>query len=147
MNTRPFVTVVILFLVAAALSTIFAILNKLPYEVDGTGNPETVAVDSISHGTAISPPLSVLVIFAVLTALALRPNWLGLVGLVGNLLLAVLFLVAGLAEPILRRTLQAPSMSLVGIVTIGLSALNFFLVLMILIHDVKGLIARRRASA
>ncbi len=147
MNKQPLVTVVVLFLIAAALSTIFAIVNKLPYEFGGTGNPETVAVDSINHGTAISPPLTTLVIFAVLTALTLRQNWLGVVGLVGNLLLAILFLVAGLAEPILRRTLQAPSMSLVGVVTIGLSALNFFLLLMILIYDVKGLMARRRASA
>jgi len=86
MSTRPLVTVVVLFLIATAFSTIFAILNKLPYEFGGTGNPETVAVDSISHGTAISPPLTALVIFAALTALPFRRGWLGIVGLVGDML-------------------------------------------------------------
>lgn len=110
-------------------------------------NLETVAVDSISHGTAISPPLTTLVIFVALTALSLRLIWLGVVGLVGNLLLGILFLVAGLGEPIIRRILQAPSFGLVGAVTIGLSAITFFLLLIILIYDMKGLIARWHASA
>ena len=126
MSTRPLVTVVVLILIAATFSTIFAILNKLPYEFGGTGNPETVAVDSISHGTAISPPLTALAIFVALTALSLRRNWLGVVGLVGNLLLAILFIVAGFGEPIIRRILQAPSFNLVGAVTIGLSAITVF---------------------
>jgi len=146
MSTRPLVTVVVLFLIATAFSTIFAILNKLPYEFGGTGNPETVAVDSISHGTAISPPLTALVIFAALTALTFRRGWLGIVGLVGDMLLTVLFLVAGLAEPIIRRTLQAPSLGVAGVATIGLSAVNIVLLLLLLFFGVKELRARRQQA-
>jgi len=146
MSTRPLVTVVVLFLIATAFSTIFAILNKLPYEFGGTGNPETVAVDSISHGTAISPPLTALVIFAALTALTFRRGWLGIVGLVGDMLLTVLFLVAGLAEPIIRRTLQAPSLGVAGVATIGLSAVNIVLLLLLLFFGVKELRTRRQQA-
>jgi len=54
--------------------------------------------------------------------------------------------VAGLAEPIIRRTLQAPSLGVAGVATIGLSAVNIVLLLLLLFFGVKELRARRQQA-
>ena len=108
-------------LIYSMISTVFAILNKLPYEFGGTGSPDTVAADSLTHGTAISPPITVLILLAVLAILTSRRGWIGTVAIIGVILLAILFLVAGLGEPIIWRTLQARTFGMFEFAVLGLS--------------------------
>ena len=143
---RPLFTISILLLIYSAISTVIAILNKLPYEFGGTGNPNTVAADSLTHGTTISPPLIALVILAVFTTLTLRRGWLGVVGVVGVTLFALLFLIAGLGEPIIWRTLRAGRFGIVEIVLLALTGAGFMLSLWMLFFSARELINRRQAQ-
>ena len=143
---RPLITIIMFLLIYSMISTVFAILNKLPYEFGGTGSPDTVAADSLTHGTAISPPITVLILLAVLAILTSRRGWIGTVAIIGVILLAILFLVAGLGEPIIWRTLQARTFGMFEFAVLGLSLVGFILSLCTLIFGYRELIERRRAQ-
>ena len=144
MEKRPLTIVTVLLIVFAGLSTIFAIANKLPYEFGGTGDPNTVVADSITHGTAMSPPITVLILLVILAILTLRRGWLGIVGILGAMLLAILFLVAGLAEPIIWRTLQVRTFGVFEFLILALSVAGFTLSLCMLIFGYTELLKRRQ---
>jgi len=136
---------VALFLLGVmVVSTIVAIINKLPYEVGGTGDPNTVAADFITRGTAISPPLLILLVLLLCAGLTLRRDWIATVGVVGIILIGVLALVAGLQEPIVWRTLQAPAFGLFEIGILVLESLSLLLALAMIVFGVLTLIERNR---
>jgi len=136
--------VVLLVLGVMGVSTVFAIINKLPYEVGGTGDPNTVAADFITRGTAISPPLFILLVLLLCAGLTLRRGWVGTVGVVGIILLGILALVAGLQEPIVWRTLQAPVFGVFEIGILVLESLSLLLALAMIVFGVLTLIERNR---
>jgi len=65
------------------------------------GDPDDVSGEWVTRGTLFTPPLALLLVQAALTALALvrRRVW-QIVAAVGLALLGVVYLVAGLAEPL-----------------------------------------------
>jgi hypothetical protein len=136
--------VVLLVLGVMGISTMFAIINKLPYEVGGTGDPNTVAADFITRGTAISPPLFILLVLLLFAALTLRRGWVGTVGVMGIILLGVVAVVAGLQEPIVWRTLQASAFGVFEIGIIVLESLSLVLALTMIVCGVLALIERNR---
>jgi len=85
-----------------ALTTI-GISRSLPHEVGGIGSRLTVAADAWASGSAVSPPLVLLVVVAILAAIAMREtrggaraaSWLAVLASVG--------IVAGLMEPVQQR--------------------------------------------
>lgn len=85
--------------------TAVGISRALPYEVGGIGDRSSVAADVWAHGSAVSPPLVMLVIVGLLAAIAARPgrggaraaSWLAVLGSVG--------IVAGAMEPVQGRIL------------------------------------------
>jgi hypothetical protein len=87
-----------------ALTTI-GINRGLPHEVGGIGSRLTVAVDAWASGSAVSPPLVLLTVVAILAAIAVREtrggaraaSWLAVIASIG--------IVAGLMEPVQQRVL------------------------------------------
>ena len=95
----PSVWAAIALLAWSLLATVVAIVEKLPYEFGGRGDPDTVAGDSITSGTALSAPLTALGVLVLATALAAASN--RRMRTTGRLLfafLAVVFTIAGLGE-------------------------------------------------
>ena len=87
-----------------ALTTV-GISRGLPHEVGGIGSSLTVAADAWASGSAVSPPLVLLVAVALLTVIAVREtrggaraaSWLAVLASVG--------IAAGLMEPVQQRVL------------------------------------------
>lgn len=100
-----------------ALTTI-GISRSLPHEVGGIGSRLTVAADAWASGSAVSPPLVLLVAVAILAAIAMREtrggaraaSWLAVLASVG--------IVAGLMEPVQQRIVlfQQPDLLVAGLV-------------------------------
>jgi hypothetical protein len=93
------------------VDTIVAVWRKHPYGPYafgsfGQGNPNDVLGDFMhGNGTALSPPLYLMVLFTLLVLLAGRRNRTGTLGVAGLGLLAVLFFGGYLIEPITPRVL------------------------------------------
>jgi hypothetical protein len=81
--------------------TVVAIDHGWAAELGKVGDPDDVSGEWISRGTLFTPPLAPLLAQAALTALALvrRRVWQIVAG-AGLAILGVLYLVAGLAEPV-----------------------------------------------
>ena len=103
-HTRHAAIATIAIAFGLALTTI-GINRGLPHEVGGIGSRLTVAADAWAAGTAISPPLVLLTVVAILAAIAVREtrggaraaSWLAVLASVG--------IVAGLMEPVQQRVL------------------------------------------
>jgi hypothetical protein len=87
-----------------------------------------------------------LVVLAALTALELRRGWFGILGIIGVTLLMILFLIAGLAEPIVWRILRAGTFGILEFAVLGLSVAGIILSLCILFFSAKELIQRRQVQ-
>jgi hypothetical protein len=120
--SRATVPVAVVFFALQAIGTIVATLNKLPYEVGGQGDPDTVARDFlIGGGTALSGPLPVLILLAFLIWLGRRHSGWGMVGLIGTVLLGVVAGVFGAQEPIAARMLQESRFGLLEATVVSVS--------------------------
>jgi hypothetical protein len=103
-HTRHASIATIAIALGLALTTV-GISRALPHEVGGLGSKLTVAADAWASGSAVSPPLVLLVAVALLAAIAMRPTrggarsarWLAVLASVG--------IVAGLMEPLQQRIL------------------------------------------
>ena len=96
---RSLLAATVLVLAVAAIGTSIAIQQGLPAEFGGRGDPDNVAGEFITRGTAMSPPLTTLLVLVGAVALCLRRDLLAKLGLVGIIVLGVLFTIGGLAEP------------------------------------------------
>jgi len=100
-----------------ALTTI-GVSRALPHEVGGIGSRLTVAADAWASGSAVSPPLVLLVAVAILAAIAMREtrggaraaSWLAVLASVG--------IIAGLMEPVQQRIVlfQQPDLLLTALI-------------------------------
>jgi hypothetical protein len=90
----------LLYISVAAIATIVAIVRNLPQDLFGMATGQSAAQEFITLGTAISPPVSVLILQLLLTFLVTSRQWWGTVGVVALGLLGILYLVAGAGEPI-----------------------------------------------
>ena len=134
-----------LFLLAQqVIATLYAMWQHLPFEVGGMGEPNQVARDAVTRGTAISAPVSVLIVFAAFTFLASRGGKVGRVGAFGLVLLAGVFLIAGIMEPILMRSLGADQIGTREIAIVVLSAAGFSAAALVGVLGVKNV--RTKAS-
>jgi hypothetical protein len=93
---------IVISLIAAAV----AIQANLPAQPlgEGSGSGKPVLQDFLfGNGTAMSPGLPWLIAQAILTVLAFRKSWWGMVGVVGLILFGLLSGVFSLTEPIVRE--------------------------------------------
>lgn len=105
MRRRLLVVAVILW-VEMWIGTAVAVDKRLPYGLGGQGDPARVWQDFVrGGGTALSPPLFIVLLFGVLTVLAAWRGRAGLVGVAGLTLLAGLAVGTILGEPLVRRVL------------------------------------------
>ncbi len=103
---RGLLAVAILLWIETWIGTAVAVHKKLPYGLGGHGRPDNVWGDFVGGGgTALSPPLAIVLLFAILILLATRRRWPGVAGMVGLTLLAILSTATILGEPLARRVL------------------------------------------
>jgi hypothetical protein len=112
-HTRHATVATIAIAFGLALTTI-GISRALPHEIGGMGSKLTVAADAWASGSAISPPLVLLVAVGLLAAIAMRETRGGVRAARWLAVLAGLGIVAGLMEPVQQRILlfQEPDLLL-----------------------------------
>jgi hypothetical protein len=96
-------------------------------------------------GTALSAPLVPLLIVAVFLVLASRRDGWRILATGGIILCSLLFVVAGVQEPILWRTLRSSSYGAIEIIVIVLGAAGNLLSILMLLFGIQELLARVKA--
>ena len=82
-TTRRLVSVAVLIFVVWVVGTVVTIVAGWAAQFGGPGNPNDVAGEFLSRGTALSPPLSVMAALVVFALLAGSRRWWGTLGVVG----------------------------------------------------------------
>jgi hypothetical protein len=106
-SRRAIISAAVLFFVLQAVGTVIAIANGWPAEAGVPGSPDRVARDFVTRGTALSGPLVVLLLLAVLIAAGRRHDRWGGVALVITIPLGAVAALMGAQEPITANVLQA----------------------------------------
>ncbi len=95
-----------LYLLCAGIGTALAVVEHLPAECGGILQGDDIVNDFVSGvGTALSPPLILLVIQVLFMILLFRNDPLKRVGASGQMVLGVLYFFGQVGEPILWRNL------------------------------------------
>ncbi|HWU57267.1 MAG TPA: hypothetical protein VN045_01010 [Microbacteriaceae bacterium] len=122
------------------LEAVVSLIARWPYQFNGPGSPDSVWQDFISNGTALAPPLVLIVVLALITWGVHRS---GTIQIVAGILLAVLALVmiVGAAGELLApASADVPrAVQLIG------GALNAALAIGLFVVTLRWLVARRRA--
>ena len=106
MNTslKWLVTASLLNLVGNSLGAVISLGQNLAADWGGSLNGQDVLRDILGFkGTALSAPLSFMLIQLVITLLALRPDRLGKIGVGGLTFIGLFYTLAQIGEPILLR--------------------------------------------
>lgn len=139
-TTRRLVSVSVLLFVVWVVGTILSVVAGWPAQFGGPGNPNNVAGEFFSRGTALSPPLSVMVALVVFTLLASSRRWWGTIGVVGLCLLAVATFVGSMGEAFAPSTPDVPRAVLVASGLLGV-----ILCPILLLTAIMELVDRARA--
>lgn len=136
---RLFMPAVLLLIVVEAVVTIAA---GWPHQFNGSGDPHRVLAEFPSSGTALAPPIFVIVLLALVAAGLQRPGTVRTVATVLTLPLAVLMAVGSAGEALAPATPDVPrSVQLVG------GGLDALLSVALLVLAVLALVEGRRAPA
>ena len=105
------------------LGTAVAVVAGWPAQLGGAGDPDRVAAEFLTRGTALSAPLGPLLVLALAVLLASRRGRAGGVGTGLLVLLGVAFVVGGLGEALAPDSADVPRAVLVtsGAVAVGLA--------------------------
>lgn len=124
MRRRRFQFACLLLVVIMVAGAAISIIAQWPAQFGGRGNPDEVASEFLSRGTALAPPLGPLLLFAAFAALARRADRWGTAAIVGAMLLSIVFIVGSLGEAFAEPTRDVPRVVLItsGIVGSLLSA-------------------------
>lgn len=117
----------ILYIMISIVATAIAISENRPAEFGGTSTNLTVVQDFLyGQGTAMSPPLYWLVIQAILTIIAPRRNFWGVIGVAGLALFGFLSGIGALGEPIIKEIFSLETFNLLkAIVQVGMIVVPF----------------------
>ncbi len=127
------------YLVSAGLGTLLAIREDLPAEFGGFLHGKDVRMDFVAGaGTALSPPLILLVVLVMFIVFLFIGNRLGKVGAAGLAVLGGCFLFGQLGEPVLWQQFTPSGFHLERLI---IAAANLFFPLQMLFF---GLWAWRR---
>jgi len=97
--------VIFALMVAAAAVSLAA---RWPYQFGGHGNRAHMLADFLQSGTALAPPLFILIIFGVSAALVRRRDSWGTAGCVLLLVLSILMLAGSAGEALAQATPDVP---------------------------------------
>jgi hypothetical protein len=129
-------------LVATALlllATALAVVAGWPAQFGGPGDRDAVAAESLTRGTALSPPAVPLLVFALAGWAAARPGRAGTAARVLLVPVALAFVVGGLGE---ARAAQTPDVPQAALLVSGASAV--VLGVLVLVLAWAALLADRR---
>jgi hypothetical protein len=113
-------------------ATVLAIVAGWPAQFGGAGDPEAVAAEFLTRGTALSPPAVPLALFVAAALLSRRRGAGGVVAIVVLMVLGVVFVVGGLGEamapatadvPVIALTASGVAAALLGVAVLVLSVL------------------------
>lgn len=92
----------------SAVGSVVSILARWPHQFGGHGNRDHMLSDFLRSGTALAPPLVVLVLFAIASLLIRRLDLWGTVACVVVLAISVLMIVGSLGEAFAGTTRDVP---------------------------------------
>jgi len=118
-TTRRLVSFAVLIFAVWVVGTVVSVVAGWPAQFGGPGNPNNVAGEFLSRGTALSPPLFVMVALAVFVLLARSRRWWGTLGVVGLCLLAVVTFIGSLGEAFAPATPDVPRTVLIASGVLG----------------------------
>jgi len=118
-TTRRLVWFSLLILLQQVVATPVAIIFRWPYQVNGPGDPNNVASEFVSSGTAISAPVTILAVLVLLTLLVTSPRWWGTLSAALFCLVAVLMVIGSLGEAFAPPTFDVPRTVLVASGVVG----------------------------
>jgi hypothetical protein len=137
-DTLRLFTPVVLLLVA--VEAVVSIAAGWPHQFNGSGDPDRVLAEFPGSGTALAPPLLVVVVLALVAAGLQRPGTVRTVATVLTLPLAALMAVGSAGEALAPATPDVPrSVQLVG------GGLDALLSVALLVLAVLALVEGRRA--
>lgn len=94
----------LVWLLVAAVCAVWSIHERLPYGFAGHGSPNRVASEFLTNGTALAPPLTVMLVALVAAVVAAtRRRALGSAGDLVLVFVAVISIVGIFGEPTFRR--------------------------------------------
>ena len=102
---RIAVTVVLTIVIIGA---VVSIAERWPHQFGGHGDPDQMVTDFIATGTALAPPLPIIVVLAVVAATMGRVDRWGFVATAAVLPLAILMIVGAAGEGLAAPTTQVP---------------------------------------
>jgi MFS family permease len=108
-----------LLLILMVAGAIISIVADWPAQFGGKGDPDEVASEFFSRGTALAPPFVPLLLFAIFVALARRADRWGTVAVAGTMLLSIVFIVGSLGEAFAEPTPHVPRVVLIASGIIG----------------------------
>ena len=136
---RLFVPAVLLLI---AVEAVVSIAAGWPHQFNGSGDPDRVLAEFPSSGTALAPPLFVVVVLVLVAAGLQRPGPVRTLATVLTLPLAVLMAVGSAGEALAPATPDVPrSVQLIG------GGLDSLLSVALLVQAALALVEGRRARA
>lgn len=125
------ITASVVNLLGNLVGTIVALQQNLAADWGGSLNGQNVSQDFLGFkGTALSAPLSFMLIQLVFTWLALRPGRAGRVGVGGLTFIGLFYTLAQAGEPIAFRQFQAGGFNAVHLVILLVNILSAILMLL-----------------
>ena len=134
----------VLYMVLASIGAVVAILENRPAEAGGFSTGLPVLQDFLyGNGTAMSPPLYMLVALAIFANLAPRRDRWGLIGVSGLTIAGLLFGIGALVEPILFEIFSPAEFDLFkAIIEAGLIVVPFLM----MVFGIREWARRRQAK-
>ncbi len=119
-ETRRLLACSVALLAAMLAGAVLAIAAGWPAQFGGGGDPADVASESLSRGTALSPPLAPVLLFVLALAVAMRSGVAWKIGTLLVMLISLVFVVGGLGEAFAAPTPDVPRAALVisGVVAV-----------------------------
>lgn len=111
--SRRVLTTGVLFLAVMLIGSIVSIAAGWPAQLGGGGDPNDVAGEALTRGTAFSPPVAPVAVFVVALAVSLRRGVVGVVGTVLLILVSGAFVIGGMGEAFAAPTPDVPRLALV----------------------------------
>ena len=119
--SRQAIPVVVgLILVLNTIGLVIALVGEMPKEFGGAGDPSNVLGEAPLQGTLLSAPLAPILVLIGMAWLSYRSNWLGVIGLLGMIVVCVLFTVGYLGEPLHPKASDPPVAFIVAWKLIGI---------------------------
>ena len=142
-TTRRLVTSSVLYIAFALMGAVVAIVENRPAEAGLSSSLPVWQAFLYGNGTAMSAPLYWLIAQAILTALAPRRDRWGTAGVVGLIVVGLLFSVFGALEPIALEVFSPNTFDLLKAIIV---AGGIVLAFLMMVFGALELMRRRRSK-